>query len=89
MNEQAQYLKKIDFFDVGIIYSLRPWNDSLQSQKMQLRYMPNPIMSLNQNKHRANCQVPLGECGECVRLLGFPLLAEKLENFDKGYHGGQ
>jgi hypothetical protein len=57
--------------------------------KNTVHYMPNPIMSLNENKHRANCNVPFGECGECMRILGFPLLAEKLENFDKGYNGGQ
>jgi hypothetical protein len=55
--------------------------------KNSILFVPGPIMSLNENKHRAKCNIRFGECGECLRILGFPLLAEKLENFDKGYNG--
>ena len=41
---------------------------SLQSRKPDLLY-DYPIMSLNENKHRANCCIPSGECAECVLAL--------------------
>lgn len=43
----------------------------------------NPMAAIgklsDRDRHRANCRMPLGECTDCLRFLGFKILAEKLD----------
>ena len=44
--------------------------------------MPDLIISFNESRHRMDCKLQVDECPNCIRLLGFALLADKMENFD-------